>query len=103
MAINLLYEEKQDAECVSQALSDEVRNSPSAVAEDRQFAVSVQNERVVQLAKADFDSQEENMLQVMDRYRTYYMEETSDLSYVDDGDEADLMMAMGTFLKQIDT
>lgn len=42
------------------------------------------------------------MIQVMNRYRTYYMEEAPDLSYADDGNATDLMMVMGTYLKQID-
>jgi hypothetical protein len=42
------------------------------------------------------------MLEVMDRYRTYCMEETPDLSYSDEGNATDLLMAMGTYLKQID-
>ena len=42
------------------------------------------------------------MLEVMDRYRRYYMEETLDLPYSDEGNTTDLMMAMGTYLKEID-
>lgn len=94
--------EKQDKEGLTQDLAEEVRNIPSAIAEEREIAVSIQNEKEVKLTKDDFDSQEEDMLQVMDRYRTYYMEEDSDLPDADDGNAADLMMAMGTYLKQID-
>lgn len=94
--------EKQDTKGLTQDLAEEVRNIPSAIAEEREIAVSIQNEREVKLTKDDFDSQEEDMLQVMDRYRTYCMEETPDLLYADDGNAADLMMSMGTFLKQID-
>ena len=64
--------------------------------------VSIQNMREAQLAKTNSGSQEEDMLQVMDRYRTYYMEEALDLTYADDESTADLMVVMGTFLKQID-
>lgn len=99
--LGLGRKEKQDTESLSQALSEEVRNTPP-IAEERGTTVSIQNEREAQLTKADSDSQEEDMLQVMDRYRTYYMEETPDLPYADDGNATDLMMAMGTYLKQID-
>ncbi|MDE5824489.1 MAG: hypothetical protein K2H91_07395 [Lachnospiraceae bacterium] len=83
-------------------MSEEVRNTPSVIAEERETAFSIQTERKAQLTKADPDGQEEDMLQVMDRYRTCYMEETPDMPYADDGNATDLMMAMGTFLKQID-
>lgn len=94
--------EKQDVGSVSQALSEEVSNTFSSIAEEREIAVSVQDEKEVHPVKENFDSQEEDMLQVMDRYRTYYLEETLDLPYTDDGNVIDLMMDMGTYLKQID-
>lgn len=94
--------ERQETEDLTQSLYEEVRNTPLVVAEEREIAVSIQNERNAPLTKDDFDSQEEDMLLVMDRYRTYYIEETPDLSYTDDGNETDLMMDMGTYLKQID-
>lgn len=100
--LGLGRKEKQGAESVSQASSEEVRNTPLAIAEGRELAISIQNERESQPTKADFDNQEENMLQVMDRYRIYYIEETPDSLYADDGNATDLMMAMGTYLKQID-
>ncbi|MCH5248402.1 MAG: hypothetical protein J1E98_00645 [Lachnospiraceae bacterium] len=100
--LGLGRKEKQDTKSVSHALSEEVRNTPPAIAEERELAVSIQNERGAQLTKADFDNQEEDMLQVMDRYRTYYIEETPDLPYKDDVNATDLMMAMGTYLKEID-
>lgn len=56
----------------------------------------------IQMAMPVSDEQEEDLLEVMDRYRTYYIEETPDLPYADDGNATDLMMAMGTYLKQID-
>ncbi len=76
-----------------------------AIVEERQAAVSIQNEKEVQQTKNACDSQDdknEDMLEVMDRYRTYYMEETPDLPYSDDGNATDLMMAMGIYLKEID-
>lgn len=100
--LGLGRKEKQGTESVSQASSEEVRITPPVIAEERELAVSIQNKKEVQLTKADYDSQEEDMLQVMDRYRTYYMEETPDLPYTDDGNTTDLIMAMGAFLKQID-
>ena len=100
--LGLGRKEKQDTESVPQALSEDIRRTPSAIAEEREIVASAQNEREAQLTKGGYDSQEEDMLQVMDRYRTYYMEETQDLPYADDGNAADLMMVMGTFLKQID-
>lgn len=100
--LRLGRKEKQDAESILQALPEEVRNAPSAIAEERELAVPIHSKREVQILKAAPDSQEEDMLQVMDRYRTYYMEETPDIPRADDGNVADLMIAMGTFLKQID-
>lgn len=100
--LGLGRKEKQDTESVLQASSEEARNTPLAIAEERELAVSIQNEREAQPTKDDFDNQEEDMLQVMDRYRTYYIEETQELPYIDNGNATDLMMAMGTYLKQID-
>lgn len=77
-------------------------NARSTVVEVKETNVSIQNMREAQLAKTNSGSQEEDMLQVMDRYRTYYMEEALDLTYADDESTADLMVVMGTFLKQID-
>lgn len=77
-------------------------NARSTVVEVKETNVSIQNMREPQLAKTNSGSQEEDMLQVMDRYRTYYMEEALDLTYADDESTADLMVVMGTFLKQID-
>lgn len=97
--------EKQDTRDLAQDLAEEVGSIPLAVVEERQAVISVQNEKEVQQTKNTSDNQEdkdEDMLEVMDRYRTYYMEETLDLPYSDDGNTADLMMAMGTYLKQID-
>ena len=89
--LRLGRKEKQDAE-----------NARSTVVEVKETNVSIQNMREAQLAKTNSGSQEEDMLQVMDRYRTYYMEEALDLTYADDESTADLMVVMGTFLKQID-
>lgn len=94
--------EKQDTEGLTWDLAEEARNIPSVIAEEREIAVSIQNEKEVKLTKDDFDSQKEDMLQVMDRYRIYYMEEAPDLPYTDDENATDLMMDMGTYLKQID-
>lgn len=94
--------EKQDTEGLTWDLAEEARNIPSVIAEEREIAVSIQNEKEVKLTKDDFDSQEEDMLQVMDRYRAYCMEEDLDLLDADDENATDLMMAMGTYLKQID-
>lgn len=76
-----------------------------AIVKERQAAISIQNEKEVQQTKNACDSQDdkgEDMLEVMDRYRRYYMEETLDLPYSDEGNTTDLMMAMGTYLKEID-
>lgn len=100
--LGLVRKEKQDTEGLTWDLAEEARNIPSVIAEEREIAVSIQNEKEVKLTKDDFDSQEEDMLQVMDRYRTYCMEEDLDLSDADDGNAVDLMMAMGTYLKQVD-
>lgn len=97
--------EKQDTGGLAQDLSEEVGRIPLAIVEERQATISIQNEKEVRQTKNARDSQEgkdEDMLEVMDRYRTYYMEETPDLPYSDDGNATDLMMAMGTYLKQID-
>ncbi|MFG6342801.1 MAG: hypothetical protein K1W35_03160 [Lachnospiraceae bacterium] len=97
--------EKQGSEGLALDLSEEIGSVPLAIVEERQAAIPVQNEKEVQQTKNVCDSQEdkdEDMLEVMDRYRTYYMEETPDLPYSDDGNATDLMMAMGTYLKQID-
>lgn len=94
--------EKQDTEGLVQELAEEVRNMPSAIVEEQETDIIVQNEREPQLTKEDMNSKEEDMLQVMDRYRAYYMEDTPDIPYADDGNAMDLLMAMGTYLKQID-
>lgn len=97
--------EKQGSEGLALDSSEEIGSVPLAIVEERQAAIPVQNEKEVQQTKNACDSQEdkdEDMLEVMDRYRTYYMEETPDLPYSDDGNATDLMMAMGTYLKQID-
>lgn len=94
--------EKQNREDLAQDFAEEVKSTPSVITEEREIAISIQNEREAQLTKEVFDNQEEDMLQVMDRYRTYCMKDTSDLPYADDGNAADLLMAMGTYLKQID-
>lgn len=99
--LGLGRKEKQETEGLTQDIAEEVRNIPSANAEEREIAVNIQDEREAQLTKDDFDNQED-MLQVMDRYRTYYMEEIPDFPHADEGNATDLMMAMGTYLKQID-
>ena len=100
--LGLGRKERKDAESITQAFVEEARITPLAIAAEREIAVYIENEKEAQPTKADFDSQEEDMLQVMDRYRTYYIEETQDLPNADDGNVTDLIMAMGTFLKQID-
>ncbi len=97
--------EKKDSECLVQDLTEEVGNIPLAIVEERQTVIPIQNKKEVQQTKNACDSQEdkdEDMLEVMDRYRTYYIEEAPDLPYSDDGNATDLMMAMGTYLKEID-
>lgn len=97
--------EKQGMEGLAWGSSTEAENIPLAIVEERQATISIQNEKEVQLTKNNCDSQDdknEDMLEVMDRYRTYYMEETPNLPYSDDGNATDLMMAMGTYLKEID-
>ena len=97
--------EKQDTEDLELDSSEEVGSIPLAIVKERQAAISIQNEKEVQQTKNVCDSQDdkgEDMLEVMDRYRRYYMEETLDLPYSDEGNTTDLMMAMGTYLKQID-
>lgn len=95
--------EKQDTESFTQALSEEVRNIPSVIAEERGIVVSVQNDREAQIMKDDLDNREEDMLQVMDRYRTCYMESIEDSSCVGDEIGLDMCIAMGEYLRQIDT
>lgn len=101
--LGLGRKEKQDTDSISQALSEEVRNTPPAVEEERETTISIQNEREVHLTKVDSGSQEEDMLQVMDRYRTCYMESMEDSSCM--GDERGLAMCieMGEYLRHIDT
>ncbi len=97
--------EKQDKEGLTRDLPGEVRRIPLAIAEERETAIFIQNEKAVHIMKDIYDSQDnenEDMLEVMNRYRTYYIEEISHLPYTDDGNAADLMMVMGTYLKQID-
>ncbi len=94
--------EKQGAEAITQDLSEEARNISAAILVEEKIANPIQNEKEAQLTKNDLNSKEEDMIQVMNRYRTYYMEEAPDLPYADDGNVTDLMMAMGTYLKQID-
>lgn len=97
--------EKQDKEGLTRDLSEEVRRIPLAITEEREIAISIQNEKEVHKTKDICDSQgndNEDMLEVMNRYRTYYIEETLHLPYTDDENTADLMMVMGTYLKQID-
>ena len=97
--------EKQDTEDLELDSSEEVGSIPLAIVKERQAAISIQNEKEVQQTKNACDSQDdkgEDMLEVMDRYRRYYMEETLDLPYSDEGNTTDLMMAMGTYLKEID-
>lgn len=103
--LGIARKEKQDTEGLAPGSSEEVGSIPLAIVEERQAVIPIQNEKEVQQTNNNCDSQEdkdEDMLEVMDRYRTYYMEETPDLSYSDDGNATDLMMAMGTYLKEID-
>lgn len=97
--------EKQDKEGLTRDLPGEVSRIPLAIAEEREIATSIQNEKEIHKTKDICDSQDnenEDMLEVMNRYRTYYIEEIPHLPYADDGNAADLMMVMGTYLKQID-
>lgn len=103
--LGIAGKEKQETEGLAPDPSGEVGSIPLVIVEERQTAISIQNEKEVQQTKNTYDSQDdkdEDMLEVMDRYRTYYMEETSDLQYSDNGNATGLMMAMGTYLKQID-
>lgn len=96
--------EKQDTEDLKLDSSEEVGSIPLAIVKERQAAISIQNEKEVQQTKNACDSQDdkgEDMLEVMDRYRTYCMEETPDLPYSDEGNATDLLMAMGTYLSLI--
>lgn len=88
--------EKLDADGLTQDFAEEVGSTPLAIVEERQAVIPSQN------ARDSHEDKDEDMLEVMDRYRTYYMEETLELPYSDDGNTTDLMMAMGTYLKQID-
>lgn len=97
--------EKQDKEGLTRDLPREVRRIPLAIAEERETAIFIQNEKAVHIMKDIYDSQDnenEDMLEVMDRYRTYYMEGTSDSPYANDENETNILMSMGTYLKQID-
>lgn len=100
--LGIARKEKQDAEGLMQDFAEEVGNTPPATVEVREIVASIQNERESHMMKEDFDTQEEDMLQIMDRYRTYCMGETPDLPYTDDGNATNLMMNMGTYLKKID-
>lgn len=96
---------KQDTENLAWDSVEEVESIPLAIVEERQTAISIQNEKEAQQTKNACDIQDnknEDMLEIMDRYRTYCMEEAPDLLCSDDGNATDLMMAMGTYLKQMD-
>lgn len=103
--LGIARKEKQETDGLAPDSPEEVGSIPLAIVEERQAAISIQNEKAVQQTKNTCESREvknEDMLEVMDRYRTYYMEETPDLPYSDDGNATELMMALGTYLKEID-
>lgn len=57
----------------------------------------------VQMAMTVSNEQEEDLLEVMDRYRAYYMEGFADSSQKEQEISLDMRMAMGQYLRQIDT
>lgn len=57
----------------------------------------------IQMAMPVSDEQEEDLLEVMDRYRAYYMEGFADSSQKEQEISLDMRMAMGQYLRQIDT
>lgn len=101
--LGLGKKERQNKEDLAQIFEEEVKDSFSAVTKERD--ISLQNEMKAQATEdvcGNQDYNNEDMMEIMDRYRACYMRDTIDLLYVDDENQTDLLMAMGTYLKQID-